>query len=93
MVYTIAFSEEAEEDIANAYNWYEQELPGLGDEFIIAINTGVTSIQSNPLAYSFRKGKIRGFTIKRFPYIILYVTGLGIIEVISVFHTKRKPLA
>jgi hypothetical protein len=34
MTYTLEIREEAEAEIYEAFSWYEQQLPGLGDRFI-----------------------------------------------------------
>ena len=91
MVGQIRFSEEAEEDIVTAYNWYQSELQGLGDDFVIAINDCLQSILTNPKAFGFRKGKIRGCSVKRFPHLILFLIERRNIYIISVFHTSRNP--
>jgi len=59
MQYSLALSEEAEEDIFYAYQWYEQQRSGLGDEFNAALEDSFYSIQSGPETYGFRE-KISG---------------------------------
>lgn len=91
MPYSIALSEEAEEDILQAYQWYEEQRPGLGDEFADAIETSFTAITDSPEAYSFRKRNVRGCIVFRFPYLVLFVVNEQSIEVVSVFHMHRNP--
>ena len=90
MQYNITFSEEAEDDIFSAYVWYEQQREGLGNEFKEAVNEAKSSVQSNPLFYSYRFKNIRGCQTKRFPYLLLYFVDDFEIRVISVFHTKKN---
>ncbi len=42
---------EAELDIAIGYDWYEAELPGLGIEFIEALEEAISRIAADPLHY------------------------------------------
>jgi plasmid stabilization system protein ParE len=91
MTYKIEVSEEAEMDIIVAYEWYEQQKPGLGEEFKVAINNSFYDIAKNPQYYSYKRKNIRGYIVKRFPYLILYVIKQTDINVISVFHMHRKP--
>ena len=91
MRYNIALSLEAEDDILNAYKWYEQQRAGLGAEFIAAPENSFSSIQSGPDIYGFRKKNIRGCLLKRFPYLVLFFIDDSSIRIISVFHTHRKP--
>ncbi len=37
MSYTVNFRKEAQQDILEAIEWYEEKREGLGDEFFIAI--------------------------------------------------------
>lgn len=91
MRYSIALSEEAEEDISHAYQWYEEQRDGLGDEFTLEIETAFSSIKEAPEAYGFRKRNVRGCVVNRFPYLILFIINVREIEVLSVFHMHRNP--
>ncbi len=93
MNYNITFSEEAEEDISKAYQWYEDQREGLGMEFIEAVRDAAKNVGYNPLFFSYRKENIRGYQIKRFPYLILYFIEVDNVRVISVFHMSRNPMA
>ena len=57
MQYSLTLSDE--EDIFYAYQWYEQQRNGLGDEFNAALKDSFYSIQSGPETYGFRE-KISG---------------------------------
>jgi len=91
MQYNITFSDDAEDDMLSAYIWYEQQKEGLGDEFNNAVKKAASSIQANPLFYSFRMEKIRGCSTKRFPYLLLFFVDGNHIRVISVLHTSKEP--
>jgi toxin ParE1/3/4 len=91
MEYNLALSRQTETAISVAYEWYEQQKKGLGEEFLVAIDTAFLSIQSNPLLYGFRKKNIRGCNMRRFPYMIFFSVKRKNIQVISFLHTSRKP--
>jgi len=94
MLRSLILAEEAENDIDLAQQWYETQRMGLGDEFLYEIGRSFESIISNPFLYGYyNKGNIRRFIINKFPYIILYVVSDEQIEVLSVFHTQRNPIA
>ena len=57
MEYNFALSWQTETAISVTYEWYEQQKKGLGEEFLVAIDTAFLSIRSNPLLYGFRKKK------------------------------------
>jgi hypothetical protein len=39
---------EAEADLAEAYGWYEQQVRGLGTEFLLCVDAVMASIERNP---------------------------------------------
>jgi len=41
----------AARDVEEAYEWYESQQPGLGDEFLDAVGKVVQSITENPELY------------------------------------------
>lgn len=85
-------SQEAEDDILEAYLWYEEQRPGLGEEFLESLDKAHQSIMQNPSTYRTRyKKKARAFLVDRFPYVILYVLEKQEVNVISVFNTSRDP--
>ena len=85
-------SQEAEDDIFDAYQWYEQQQSGLGEEFIDSLDQAKISILRNPSSYRlWYKKKVRGFLTDRFPFVILYILEKDSINVISVFNTNRNP--
>jgi hypothetical protein len=42
---------EAERDLAEAHDWYESKVTGLGSEFLLAIDAALSSIQRTPDLY------------------------------------------
>ena len=54
---------EAEQDAAQAYSWYEEQDPGLGEEFLRCVDACLQVIQRNPGVYQvihedYRRGVI-----------------------------------
>ena len=39
---------EAEADVVQAYRWYNEQVPGLGQEFLAEVDRVIESIQFNP---------------------------------------------
>ncbi|MEX0608702.1 MAG: type II toxin-antitoxin system RelE/ParE family toxin [Balneolaceae bacterium] len=92
MAFTYRISTEAQNDITEAYNWYEKEQSNLGDEFLKSLDTAKDAIIDNPRVFSFRyQSKVRGYLLERFPFIVLYIINDQFIDVISVFHTSQNP--
>lgn len=92
MPYSYNLSQEAEDDMLEAYDWYEKQRSGLGEEFLESLGKARQSILQNPSTYRIRyKKKVRAFLVDRFPYLILYVVQDNDVNVISVFNTSRDP--
>jgi len=82
----------AERDLAEAFGWYEARQPGLGLEFLRAVDARIRSIQRNPEMCGFIEEEYRCAMVRRFPYMILYVDRNDTVTVYAVFHTSRDPL-
>ena len=82
---------EAEQDIAEAFDWYEARRPGLGHEFITAVDAALKRIQQNPLSFPLIHRNARRILLRKFPYIIYFVFETALISVVACFHAKRAP--
>jgi plasmid stabilization system protein ParE len=91
MSYKLILRPEAELDIQDAFAWYEAQMPGLGSEFIRAVDAGLSSIGRSPLAYQVIYKQVRQILIRRFPYRILYLYDQDLIVIVACFHSKRNP--
>jgi plasmid stabilization system protein ParE len=78
----------AERDIAEAFGWYETKKPGLGIEFVTAVEDAFSAIQQHPLAFAIVHHDVRRVLVKRFPYGIYYAIGEKGISVLACFHAK-----
>jgi plasmid stabilization system protein ParE len=56
MPYNYNLSQEAENDMLEAYTWYEQQRVGLGEEFLESLDKACQSIIQNPAGYRTRPG-------------------------------------
>jgi len=72
MVANPIFAPEAEQDISQAYNWYEDRRPGLGEEFLSCVDAAVQAVCRRPEMYPFIYRSFRRIIVRRFPYSILY---------------------
>ena len=88
---SLKLAPEAELDIEDAFNWYENQQIGLGDRFLETLNAAFLKISHHPFTFRIWYHPYRGYLIPTFPYIILYRTVGSEIHVLSVFHTSRNP--
>jgi plasmid stabilization system protein ParE len=82
---------EAERDIRSAYDWYEQQRRGLGDDFVLCLEVGFQTIAERPRSFPIIRRNARRMLIYRFPYLILFIEHREFISVHGVFHTSRDP--
>jgi len=88
---TIIIRPEAEQDIREAYSWYETQMSGLGANFLLRIDAALSSVQRNPRQYPLIHQEVRRCLVRRFPYGILFLEEDKRIIVLAVFHAKRDP--
>lgn len=91
MTYSISIAEAAENDIREAFLWYEDQKDNLGSTFKNHVNKAVDSIQSNPLKTQVRYGNTRVFFLRKFPYGIHFQVDKNHILIVAVFHTSKDP--
>ena len=82
---------EAEDEIAEAFDWYESRVRGLGADFLLSVDAIMNAILRNPQHYP-RVHRIVGRALmRRFPYEVFFVEDDERVVVMSVFHAKRNP--
>jgi plasmid stabilization system protein ParE len=91
VTHQIVVRKQAESDIANAACWYEEKSPGLGTEYLRAVDACIASIARNPDQYGKVYRSIRRALLRRFPYGIFYITTRKYVIVIACLHGKLSP--
>ena len=81
----------AEWDIDDAYAWYEERSPGLGEVFLRSVEACFARIVRHPEAYVIADGRVRRARLNRFPYAVYYVIRDDRIDVLAVYHSRRRP--
>lgn len=91
MKYKTIVRPEAENDLKEAFSWYEDKRQGLGYDFLLHIDAGIRFIERNPEIYPPEYKETRKYLVKRFPYKIIYLVKKERIIVLAVIHGKRRP--
>lgn len=91
MNYKLIVRPEAEAELTDAFVWYEQQVAGLGDHFLLAIDATINAILRNPLQYPVIYKNVRRALTRRFPYQVFFVMNDAQIVIIAVFHGMRNP--
>jgi len=89
--YQLIVRPEAEAEMAESFNWYEDRLTGLGSEFLLCIDAIFNSITRSPQQYPIVYKNIRRAITRRFPYEVFYIENENKIIILAVFHAKRNP--
>jgi plasmid stabilization system protein ParE len=82
---------EAEQDIADAYAWYEMRRTGLGEEFLSCVEACLEAVRRRPKMHPVVHQEYRRALIRRFPYAAFYEGLQGTVIVYGIFHTSRNP--
>lgn len=82
---------EAEQDVWQAYGWYEDLRPGLGEEFLVCVEACFEAIRRTPEMHATVHESYRRGLVRRFPFAVFYEFADGIVTVYAVFHTSRDP--
>jgi plasmid stabilization system protein ParE len=91
MAYKLEIRPLARTEIWEAYDWYELQRKGLGEEFLNELESFYTRLQHNPSSYGFYDKPVRQGKIDRFPYVVVFEIVEETIVVYSVFMTRQNP--
>lgn len=91
MKYRVIVRPGAEDDLKEAYSWYEDKRTGLGYEFLLQVGAGLNFIARNPTFHPIEYKGTRKYLVKRFPYKIIYLLENERITVLAVIHGRRSP--
>ncbi len=82
---------QAEADVLEAFRWYNEQVPGLGQEFLAELDRALKSIVEHPEANRKLYREFRRDLTRRFPYSVFYAIHGGRIVVFAVLHAARDP--
>lgn len=91
MSYKLELKEEALEELSEAYQFYEDEKKGLGEDFLDAINKMLIRIKETPHQYPLSYKNKHRAVLSRYPFMIIFEIEEEVITVYAVFHTSRDP--
>jgi hypothetical protein len=88
---TIEFHPEAKQEFADAVDNYDASAPGLGNDFIAAVDEAIARIDKFPLAWPQLSANTRRCRTSRFPYGVIYPLIEQKIFIVAVMHLHRAP--
>ena len=91
MAYRLKFSTRALRETGKAQEWYELQIPGLGEEFIAAMELPLKRQAQSPLLYAEVIPSVRRALLPRFPYGLYYTVRGDLVNVLAALHDARNP--
>jgi hypothetical protein len=87
----LVYRPDALEEIASAAGSYEERAPGLGAEFIRALDVVLDRIKRDPLHHPVVHGQLRRALLKRFPYSVIFSELVETVVIVGCVHWREKP--
>lgn len=90
---SLQFTEATRADLAAAYDWYEEQRTGLGEEFRSELTVAFALLSEFSEAGPTVHLTLRRLLLRRFPYAVYYRVVGAVIEVRGCLHLHRDPRA
>ena len=87
----IRFLAIAERELDEAIEYYNVELPGLGDDFLLQVLGALERIRHYSEAWQLLTQNIRRCRVQRFPWGVIYQILESEILIVAVAHLHREP--
>jgi plasmid stabilization system protein ParE len=85
----------AEDEVAQAEDWYEARRSGLGSRFLAEVEAALERIADGPERFPrwLDDARYRRAVLSRFPYVVMFVAdpAASRVTVVAVAHTSREP--
>lgn len=91
MKHIVRLRDEADQDLAAAASWYEQQRDGLGHEFLDDALATLRSVAEQPLVYPLVHRETRRALMNRFPFGVYFRLEVSSVVVVAVMHGSRHP--
>ena len=91
MAYRLKLSRRAILEIGEAYEWYEEQLPGLGMQFLGTLDNVFALVVRSPGLYAETQRGVHRALLAHFPYSVFYAIRGEDISILGVIHTSRHP--
>ena len=86
------YTQEALEERAAAFRWYQEQRGGLGFSFLAHLEYLVNNIVDFPsYAREYADGSRRA-VMRKFPFVVVYTVEGDAVVITAIFHTSRKPV-
>ncbi|NGP90235.1 type II toxin-antitoxin system RelE/ParE family toxin [Fodinibius halophilus] len=88
---TLHFHPEAEHELHQSVEYYENKAAGLGDEFLNEVEKTLRLIKTYPNLGFPLTNSDRRMIVQRFPYGLIYSVQNDRIDIYALMHLHRRP--
>ena len=83
--------EVAQHELDEAISYYNGQVPGLGDAFLLETVATIERIRQFPQGWHSLSEKVRRCRLRRFPYGLIYHLDETGVLIVAVAHSHRRP--
>jgi hypothetical protein len=88
----LRFIASARDELNSAFDWYENQVPGLGFEFLNELDRVIHRIKLFPESCPTIIENLRRAQLNRFPLGVICGTDIDSLVIVAVAHLHRRPL-
>lgn len=90
---TVIISSLAEKELQESFDWYEEQLAGLGERFLNQVEAAIASVTSHPESYPVKVSHYRQYVVSTFPFVIVYeyIPEEQLVYILHIFHASQNP--
>jgi len=89
--YVVRLRREADQDLAAAASWYQQQRHGLGQEFLDEFMAVCARLSESPSMYPTVHRKTSRALLNRFPFGVFFRMVGSDVVIVAVMHGSRNP--
>jgi toxin ParE2 len=83
--------EVAQQELDEAVSYYNGQVAGLGDAFLLEVVAAIERIRQFPGGWHPLSENIRRCRLRRFPYGLIYHADMAEVVIVAVAHSHRRP--
>ena len=78
-------------ELRNAAFYYRERSSRVAASFLAAVQAAVDQVLEFPESAPFVRGEVRGKTVSKFPYTMMYRVDGDTVVILAVAHQKQRP--
>jgi plasmid stabilization system protein ParE len=87
----LIFHPDVKEEIKASYQWYEEQAVGLGEDFLLELESSYEVISEYPDTWPNFQAGFKRYQLSRFPFSVVYKEHRNQIYIVAIMHNRRKP--